>query len=94
MRKLMFAGLAAATLMGAAGAAGVSSAQPVVVEHYGRWDPAWGAPPPAPMHSWRHWRGHEHEWYGHVHNCMVRYHGYDPHRDMYREGHRWVACAD
>ncbi|HEX4708859.1 hypothetical protein [Phenylobacterium sp.] len=91
MRKLMFAGLVAATLVGAAGA---SSAQPVVVERYGRWEPAWGAAPPPPLHSWRHWRGHEGDWYGHVHNCMVRYHGYDPHRDMYREGRRWVMCHD
>ena len=91
MRKLLFAGLAAATLIGSAGA---SIAQPVVVERYGHWDNAWGAPPPPPMHSWRHWRGHEDRWYGHVHNCMVRYHGYDPHRDMYREGRRWVRCID
>jgi hypothetical protein len=91
MRKLIFAGLAAATLMGAAG---VSSAQPVVVERYGHWDPTWGVAPPAPMHSWRRWRGHENGWYSHVHNCMVRYHGYDARRDMYREGRRWVACAD
>jgi len=25
---------------------------------------------------------------------MVRYHGYDARRDMYREGHRWVSCRD
>ncbi len=55
MRKLLFAGLAAATLLGAASG---SSAQ-VVVERYGHWDPAWGAAPPAPMHRWRQWRGHE-----------------------------------
>ena len=56
MRKLLFAGLAAATLLGAAGA---SSAQTVVVERYGHWDPAWGAVPPAPLHRWHHWREHE-----------------------------------
>ena len=94
MRKLMFAGLAAATLMGAAGAASVSSAQPVVVERYGHWDNTWGHAPPPPLHKWHRWRGHEADWYGHVHNCMVRYHGYDARRDMYREGRRWVACTD
>jgi hypothetical protein len=88
MRKLMFAGLAAATLLGAAG---VSSAQPV--ERYGHWDNAWGVAPPAPRHEWARWRGHEAEWYGHVHTCMV-HKGYDARRDMYREGHRWVSCAD
>lgn len=91
MRKLLFAGLAAAMLLGGAGA---SSAQTVVVERYGHWDPEWGAVPPAPMHRWHRWRGHEHEWYGHVHDCMVRYHGYDARRDMYREGRRWVLCRD
>jgi hypothetical protein len=90
MRKLLFAGLAAATLLGAASA---GSAQ-VVVERYGHWDSAWGAAPPAPMHKWARWRGHEADWNGHVHSCMTRYHGYDARRDMYREGHRWVACAD
>lgn len=90
MRKLLFAGLAAATLLGAAG---TGSAQ-VVAERYGHWDPEWGAAPPAPKHKWHRWQGHEADWYGHVHNCMVRYHNYDPHRDMYREGRRWVACAD
>jgi hypothetical protein len=89
MRKLLFAGLAAAALLGAAG---TGSAQ--VVERYGHWDPTWGATPPAPMHKWHRWRGHEGDWYGHVHNCMTRYHGYDAHRDMYREGRRWVACTD
>ncbi|HEY2752420.1 hypothetical protein [Phenylobacterium sp.] len=91
MRNLIFAGLAAAALLSAAGA---SSAQPVVVERYGHWDPAWGVVPPAPSHHWRHWREHEGAWYGHVHSCMTRYHGYDAHRDMYLEGHRWVACVD
>jgi len=91
MRKLIFAGLAAALF---AGAAGASSAQPVLVERYGHWEPAWGAAPPPPSHRWHHWRGHEADWYGHVHNCMVRYHGYDAHRDMYREGRRWVMCHD
>lgn len=97
MRKFMIAGLAAAMAAGA-GAATVSTsaaAQPVVVERYGHWDPAWGVVPPAPMHRWRHWRGeHEHEWYGHVHNCLVRYSTYDARRDMYLEGHRWVSCRD
>lgn len=50
MRKLLFATLAAAALMGAA--AGSATAQPVVVERYGHWDPAWGAAPPPPMHRW------------------------------------------
>jgi hypothetical protein len=90
MRKLMIAGLAVATLLGAAS---TSSAQ-VVVERYGHWDQGWGVAPPPPHHAWRRWRGHEGAWYGHVHNCMVRYHGYDARRDMYREGHRWVACVD
>jgi hypothetical protein len=90
MRKLMIGGLAAATLLGAAS---TSSAQ-VVVERYGHWEPAWGSAPPPPHHGWRRWRHHEANWYGHVHNCMVRYHGYDARRDMYREGHRWVACVD
>jgi opacity protein-like surface antigen len=39
------------------------------------------------------WRGHEHEWYGHVHTCMV-HPGYDARRDMWRDGHRWVSCVD
>ena len=91
MRKLLFAGLAAATLIGAAGA---SAAQPVVVERYGHWDRGWGDPPPPPMHSWHRWRGHEARWYGHVHNCMVRYSTYDARRDMYRHGRRWVRCVD
>jgi hypothetical protein len=90
MRKLMIAGLAVASLLGAASA---SSAQ-VVVERYGHWDNTWGHAPPAPMHKWHRWRGHEAEWNGHVHNCMVKYHGYDARRDMYREGRRWVACTD
>jgi hypothetical protein len=98
MRNLMFAGLAIATLAGsgAAAVATVAAAQPVVVEErYGHWDPAWGVAPPAPSHRWHNWRGeHEHEWYAHVHNCMVRYHGYDAHRDMYYEGHHWVSCRD
>ena len=90
MRKLMIAGLAVATLIGAAS---TSSAQ-VVVERYGHWDQGWGVAPPPPHHAWRRWRGHEDNWYGHVHNCMTRYHGYDARRDMYREGRRWVACVD
>ena len=40
MRKILFAGLAAATLIGAAGA---STAQTVVVQRYGHWDNGWGA---------------------------------------------------
>ncbi|THD64024.1 hypothetical protein [Phenylobacterium sp.] len=88
MRKLLFAGLAAATLIGAAGVAG---AQPV--ERYGHWDPAWGAAPPPPLAKWHRWRGHEADWYGHVHTCMT-HHGYDPRRDAYMDGHRWVTCAD
>jgi hypothetical protein len=92
MRKIMFAGLAVAALLGASGAA--SARQVVVEERYGHWDPAWGVAPPAPHHSWHRWHGRESAWYGHVHNCLVRYHTYDAHRDMYREGHRWVACND
>jgi hypothetical protein len=97
MRKFMIAGLAAAMAAGtgAAAIATSTSAQPVVVERYGHWDPAWGVVPPAPMHRWRHWRGdREHAWYGHVHNCMTRYSGYDARRDMYLEGRRWVSCRD
>jgi len=97
MRKLFFAGLAAATAVTGAAAsfATVAQAQQVVVEErYGHWDPAWGVAPPPPMHRWHRWHRHEGEWYGHVHNCMVRYGHYDARRDMYMEGHRWVACRD
>lgn len=95
MRKLLFAGLAAATLVTGATVTTTATAQTVVVERYGHWDPAWGASPPPPMHRWHNWRGdRERMWYGHVHNCMVRYHGYDARRDMYREGRRWVRCSD
>jgi len=96
MRKLMLAGVAAASALagGVATFATVAQAQPVVVERYGHWDPTWGEAPPPPMHRWHHWRGREAEWYGHVHNCMVRYHGYDARRDMYMEGRHWVACRD
>jgi hypothetical protein len=90
MRKILFAGLAAVTLLGAAT---TSSAQ-VVVERYGHWDSAWGHAPPPPMHKWHRWRGHEADWNGHVHSCMVKFHTYDARRDMYREGRRWVACPD
>jgi hypothetical protein len=91
MRKLIIAGLAAVALTGAAGAA---SGQPVVVERYGHWDSGWGAAPPPPRAAWHQWRGHEGNWYGHVHSCAVKYRNYDPHRDMYRAGKRWVACRD
>ncbi|MDB5444693.1 MAG: hypothetical protein JWQ97_10 [Phenylobacterium sp.] len=91
MKKLVSAGLAAALLVGAAGAA---VAQPVVVERYGHWDRAWGAPPPGPPGRVAYWRHHRTNWYGHVHNCMGRYHGYDPRRDMYMQGHRWMRCTD
>lgn len=96
MRKLLFAGLAAAALAGGVAVSSTAGAQTVVVEErYGHWDPAWGVVPPPPLPAWAYWRGeHEHEWYGHVHNCMVRYKGYDPRRDMYYEGHRWVSCRD
>ena len=99
MRNLMFAGLAIATLAGSGATvvATAAAAQPTIVvqERYGHWDPAWGVVPPAPSHRWRHWRGErEHEWYGHVHNCVVRYHTYDARRDMYLEGRRWVSCHD
>jgi hypothetical protein len=90
VRKLMIAGLAVATLIGAAGA---SSAQVVVIERYGHWDNTWGAAPPPPMHKWQRWQGHEAEWNGHVHNCMF-HKRYDARRDMYRYGCRWVACVD
>jgi len=86
MRKLLFATLAAATLLG-----GAATAQPV--ERWGHWDPTWGVAPPPPHAGWRRWHGHEAEWYGHVHTCMGRP-GYDARRDMWRDGHRWVACAD
>jgi hypothetical protein len=99
MRNLMFAGLAIAALAGsgATAVATAAAAQPTIVvqERYGHWDPAWGVVPPAPSHRWRHWRGErEHAWYGHVHNCVVRYHTYDARRDMYLEGRRWVSCHD
>jgi hypothetical protein len=96
MRKLLFAGLAAAALAGGVAVSSTAGAQSVVVEErYGHWDPAWGVVPPPPAHRWHHWRGErEREWYTHVHTCMTRYQGYDPHRDMYREHHRWVACHD
>jgi hypothetical protein len=88
MRRLILAGLALASL---AGAAGTAAAQP---ERWGHWDPAWGADPgPPPGAVARHWRHRETRWYGHVHNCMARQH-YDPRRDMYQVGHRWVACHD
>ena len=93
MRKLMIASLAAA-LCG--GAALQGAAQTVAVqERWGHWDPVWGHDPgPPPRAMLRHWHGRENAWYGHVHNCMVRYKGYDSHRDMYRVGHRWMACRD
>jgi hypothetical protein len=97
MRKLLFAGLAAAVAVtgGAASFATTADAQTVVVqERYGHWDPTWGAAPPPPMARWHRWHEHQAEWYPHVHNCMVKYHGYDPRRDMYYEGHRWVPCRD
>ena len=97
MRRLMIAGLALASLAGtgAAAVATSSAAQTVVVERYGHWDPTWGEAPPPPMHRWRHWRGeYAHNWYPHVHSCMVKYHTYDPRRDMYLEGRRWVPCHD
>ena len=91
MRKLIIAGLAAASVIGGAGAA---LGQPVVVERWGHWDPAWGADPGPPPHAmWRRWHHRENAWYGHVHNCMVRYQRYDWRRDMYYEGHRWVRCG-
>ncbi|HEY0436774.1 MAG TPA: hypothetical protein VGC92_09050 [Phenylobacterium sp.] len=96
MRKLLCAGLALATLAtGGAAVATSAAAQPVIVERYGHWDPDWGVAPPPPLPRWRHWRGeYARNWYPHVHNCMVRFHTYDPRRDMYLEGHRWVPCAD
>ena len=73
----------------------MAQAQTVVVERYGHWDPTWGHPPPPPMARWHHWRGeHRARWYGHVHDCQVRFTTYDPRRDMYREGRRWVPCRD
>jgi hypothetical protein len=95
MRKLLTAGLALAAGVGASSITfEAANAQPVVVERYGHWDDTWGRAPPPPLRRWHNWRGHETNWYGHVHNCMVRYHGYDARRDMYREGRRWVACRD
>ena len=92
MRKLITAAILAASLAGVAGAASAQGV--VVVERYGHWDPAWGSAPPAPHAGWRRWRGHETGWYNHVHSCSVRYRFYDARRDMYRTGHRWVACRD
>jgi len=91
MRKLILAGLAAASLMGGAGAA---AGQTVVVERWGHWDPTWGADPgPPPRAAWRHWRHRENRWYQHVHSCMV-HERYDPRRDRYWEHRRWVTCRD
>jgi hypothetical protein len=91
MHRLILAALAAASLAGAAGAA---AAQPLPAERWGHWDPAWGARPgPPPRAIAHHWRARENMWYGHVHTCMARPH-YDPRRDMYRVGRRWVVCAD
>ncbi|MDB5441886.1 MAG: hypothetical protein JWP86_1155 [Phenylobacterium sp.] len=90
MRKLIIAGLAAASLLGGAG---VAVGQPVV-ERWGHWDPTWGADPgPPPRALARHWRHRENHWYEHVHNCMGR-ERYNPHRDMYWEHRRWVPCRD
>lgn len=96
MRKLLFAGLAAASLMGGVAVSSAAGAQAIVVEErYGHWDPAWGAIPPPPMARWHHWRGdHMGRWYGHVHSCMTRYGHYDPRRDMYLEGRRWTSCHE
>jgi hypothetical protein len=96
MRKLISVGLAAAALAtSATGLSSVASAQTVVVERYGHWDPTWGREPPPPMARWHNWRGeHRGEWYAHVHGCMTRYHGYDARRDMYYQGHRWRPCRD
>lgn len=91
MRKLLMAGVAAALLAGSAGAAG---AQTVVVERWGHWEPAWGAQPPPPPRRVGYWRHHERDWYGHVRHCSVTYHRYDPRRDMYYEGRRWIPCRD
>jgi hypothetical protein len=88
MRRLITVGLAAASLVGAASAA---SAQTVVVERYGHWEPAWGSMPPPPPRV-AYWRHRDRDWYGHVRMCSDRHHGYNPHRDMYRVGHRWVRC--
>jgi len=91
MRKLIIAGLAAASLVGSASAA---LGQPVVVERYGHWDPAWGAEPgPPPRAMARHWRHREHMWYEHVHRCMT-HERYDWHRDRYWDRGHWRSCAD
>jgi hypothetical protein len=96
MRKLLFAGLAAAMAVSGSAVATGAGAQTIVVhERYGHWDPAWGVVPPPPLHSWHHWRGERARgWYSHVHNCMVKYKTYDPHRDMYMIERRWVPCND
>ena len=91
MRKLLMAGVAAALLAGSAGAAG---AQTVVVERWGHWEPTWGVQPPPPPRRVGYWRHHERDWYGHVRHCSVTYHRYDPRRDMYYEGRRWIPCRD
>jgi hypothetical protein len=91
MRKLIIAGLAAASLIGGAGAA---VGQPVVVERWGHWDPTWGAEPgPPPRALARHWRHRENHWYEHVHTCMNR-ERYDWHRDRYWDNGHWSACND
>jgi hypothetical protein len=91
MRTLLIAAMTAAM---AAGAVGAASAQPPP-ERWGHWDPTWGHDPGPPPHAmWRHWRGHEANWYGHVHTCMTAHTRYDYRRDMYFEHHRWVRCVD
>ena len=86
MRRVILAGLALASLVGAGSA--------VAQERWGHWDPTWGPDPgPPPGAVAHHWRHRENQWYAHVHQCMGRSH-YDAHRDMYRVGHRWVSCRD
>jgi hypothetical protein len=88
MRKILLAGFAAASFLGAASGA---MAQP---ERWGHWDPTWGPDPgPPPPGIARHWRHREVHWYEHVHRCMV-HKGYDVTRDGYLVGRRWVTCRD
>lgn len=57
-------------------------------DRWGRWDTHWGARPAAPP---RHWTRTS-DWYRHVRACQVRYHSYNPSRDMYRTRTAWVRC--
>lgn len=48
-------------------------------ERYGRWDAAWGAPPPAPPKSF----ARPSDWRRHVRACQQRYRTYNPRTDTF-----------